>query len=148
MTNHIEEMMKTAGVEARCQTEYGACGCKYCQKDYSCKLHRNRADCSYILDGWNFNYYPSFTAEKQLELIKLICETEGFCGFTNFQDENEWSISCGFNFPIGPNPKRGINFNPTFRNCETFEQALAQLTTELMKAGELDKSKVKEILSV
>ncbi len=133
MTNHIEEMMRTAGCEyvSSCYPIGADCsqGCNNCE--------RNR-----------ITYCASFTAEKQLELIKLICETEGFCGFTNFQDENEWSISCGFNFPIGPNPKRGINFNPTFRNCETFEQALAQLTTELMKAGELDKSKVKEILSV
>lgn len=132
MTNHIEEMMETAGVKKQLDV------CMRCLKEDICKYCNKKSLGVYVL--------PDFTTEKQLELIKLIVEIEGFCGFTNLQDKDKWSISCGFNFPIGPNPERGINFNPTFRNCETFSQAVAQLTTELMKAGELDKEKVKRIL--
>lgn len=122
MTNHIEQMMKTAEVKP--------------EPIYS----------EVWADEQVGVYIPAFTAEKQPEIIKLIIETQGFCGFTNFRDNDKYSISCGFNFPVGPNPAMGINFNPTFRKCETLEQALAQLTTELMNAGELDKEKVKEIL--
>ncbi len=128
MTNHIEEMMKTAGVEARCQTEDGT-GCKYCLKGYSCKLHRNRADCFYMLDGWDFNYYPDFTAEKQLEIIKLIAKDMIHIQPYPCENKDWWLNSCS---------AEGVHTD--------FTQALAQLTTELMNAGELDKSKVKEIL--
>lgn len=130
MTNYIEEMMKTAVVEKvlkhhKCDIcPYLKCGRFYCES----------------------LQYPDFTPKKQLEIIKLIIETQGFCGFANFLDNDKWSISCGINFPVGPNPIMGINFNPTFRKCETFEQAIAQLTTELMKASVLNKKKVKEIL--
>lgn len=131
MIDYIEQMMETAGVDLI--VSYPDLFFTEVENDFS-------------RSQYEVQTYPDFTAEKQLELIKLIIETEGFCGFTNFQNNDKWSISCGFNFPVGPNPAKGIDFNPTFRKCETFEQALAQLTTELMNAGELDKEKVKEIL--
>lgn len=73
--------------------------------------------------------YPDFTPVKQLEIIKLLLnglsEFRGYKGLSN--EYHLW-----FNhFNIGH---------------KDFIQALAQLTTELMKAGELDKEKVKEIL--
>lgn len=136
MTNQIELMMETAGVEARCQTEDGT-GCKYCLKDYSCKLHRNRTECSYMLNGWDFNYYPDFTAEKQLEIIKLIidkCHT--FDIFKGFSKDAVFHIGA---------IEEWSEYKYNGEN-QDFTQALAQLTTKLMKAGELDKEKVKEIL--
>lgn len=131
MINYIEEMMETAGVNLVV---------KYPNLNFT-EVSNTFTQAQYAEEN-----YPAFTAEKQLEIIKLIIENNGFCGFTNFRDKDKWSISCGFTFPIGPKPEKGINFNPTFRKCETFDQALAQLTTELINAGELDKKKVKGIL--
>lgn len=89
--NHIEEMMKTAGVS---------------------KV-----------------FYRDFTAEKQIELIKLIAKTLIFFS-AMYNHSGEYDLCI--------NGISGIQ--------DDFTQALAQFTTELIKAGELDKQKVKEIL--
>lgn len=109
--NHIEEMMKTAGVEIDCLD---------CQASNMIK-----PDCE-----------NCFTAEKQLDVIKLIGKVKDFnCFFDN--RSGEWFFSAGLELPI--------IFDWQESN-QDFTQALAQLTTELMKAGELDKGKVKEVL--
>lgn len=143
MTDYVTEMMETAG----CKTYPRGCTNDDINEYTNYISNDCEGDCEDCTWYDPDEYYPDFTAEKQLEIIKLIIETQGFCGFTNFRDNDKWSISCGFNFPVGPNPAMGINFNPTFRKCETLEQALAQLTTELMNAGELDKEKVAKILN-
>lgn len=153
--DYITEMMETAGVES--QYFYDVIlqdtikpeekfPLRSCTKGEVISYCRDKKYYGYCKVNKVIKIYPAFTAEKQLEIIKLIIEKNGFCGFTNFRDKDKWSISCGFTFPIGPKPEKGINFNPTFRKCETFDQALAQLTTELMKAQELDKKKVKGVL--
>lgn len=71
-----------------------------------------------------------FTAEKQLKIIKLIGKTTdlhywggGMSSLANNTDEDIIGVEN-----------------------DDFTQALAQLTTELMKVGELDKEKIKKIL--
>ncbi len=99
MIKLIEEMMKSAGVEPEIYKSSG--------RDWD-----DEGLASWYID----EYYPDFTPEKQLEIIKLILE------------DNYMLLK----------PKEKDNLS--------FAQALAQLTTELMKAGGLDKKKVKEIL--
>lgn len=121
MTNYIEEMMKMAGVELKivgCQSYIRTDNCDGLSCD-SCNWY-NTNKC-----------YPNFTAEKQIELLKLIIE-DNVIGF--------FKITQGLD-------KDYILFYEGCRSQhQDFTQALAQLTTELMNAGELDKEKVKEIL--
>ncbi len=99
MTNYIEKMMRTAGVE------------QYPQE---------------ILLPNEYEY-PDFTAEKQLQIIKLLNDTS--------------DLHCVHNTLSSLTEEEAIEvYN------EDFTQALAQLTTELMNAGKLDKKKVKGIL--
>lgn len=118
MTNHIEEMLKTAGLE----------GEFYATWDSQETQMKN-------FQEWT--KYPDFTAEKQLEIIKLIidkCHTlDIFKG---------WAKGSIYYFG---SMEEGNMYRYNGRNKD-FTQALAQLTTELMNAGELDKSKLKEIL--
>lgn len=104
MTDYIEEMMRTAGVD-------------YYDRYYNCKNDKEGicdTDCCFLCDESEEVYcYPDFTSAKQLEMIKLI----GWASPKDIERENQ-----------------------------DFTQTLAQLTTELMNAGELDKQKVKEIL--
>lgn len=74
--------------------------------------------------------YPDFTAEKQLELIQLIASERGL-----LMKENALTVL---------NLKREKDIELCVEGC--FVQGLAALVSNLMKAGELDKTKVKEIL--
>lgn len=130
MTNHIDEMMKTAG----CKQQY--CGWldmgdldtqyKFVRCDTLEEWNDNAlfSRTSYSYDDENEDWkipelkYPDFTAEKQLEIIKLIRDSY---------------YLHRFYYAVGDTNK-------------DFTQALAQLTTKLMNTGELDKQKVKEIL--
>lgn len=141
MVNNIEKMMRTAGIEPK----YEDC-CKIADKYWNNEELANEYDtfdnymnknctegdsgacfstCKYAYDK---KIYPDFTPEKQLEIIKLISKIDGVV--YTFDFDGDWHIVI-----------KNINvFN------KDFIQALAQLTTELMEAGELDKNKVKEIL--
>ena len=117
MTNYINEMMETAGVNKQWVT--------YSREDIE--------GCIQLSQKGN---YPDFTAEKQLEIIKLIGKFKDFnCFFDN--RSRRWFFSAGLELPVC--------FDFQEENTD-FTQALAQLTTELMNAGKLDKEKVKEIL--
>ncbi len=116
MTDYIEEMMQTAGVEP------------YPQEI----LFPNEYE------------YPMFTPEKQLEIIKLIVNISTEHTYPLIIDKDDWDKDC-YNFRseyINDEDEEAVKdvVNPDFT------QALAQLTTKLMNAGELDKKKVKEIL--
>ncbi len=130
MTNYIEEMMLTAGIEQE-EEKYCFWECRKPELENvpcvntSCKFYRHK-----ILP------FPDFTPEKQLEIIKLIGKTKDFNCFWS-ENDKEWFFSAGLTLPIC------FDFQESNKD---FSQALAQLTTELMKAGELDKEKVKEIL--
>lgn len=138
--NHIEEMMKTAGVK-KCenfrqynyaQVSYGKEELKKSQDNgIECIRIRNCIDDNNTCIYWTELFYPSFTAEKQLEIIKLIAQ-ESILKMLSMPISKSWEIS------VGPSGKYGGNMD--------FTQAIAQLTTELMKLGELDKEKVKEVL--
>ncbi len=123
MTNYIEVMMRTAGVE---KEEIKTPG-----RDWD-----NEG-----LASWYIEYvYPDFTPEKQLEIIKLIASKETYSDkgveLGMYYENNSWGIELW---------TKGGYTVIEFRN-KHFTQALAQLTTGLMMAGELDKEKVKEIL--
>lgn len=114
--NYIDEMMKRAGVS---ETDIP-----------------NGAD-DYTYGYWLANGCPPFTAEKQLEIIKLICISE--YEFTlDIQNKKCFLFATPYRF-IDQGEQRECADND-------FAQALAQLTTELMNAGELDKEKVREVL--
>lgn len=83
-------------------------------------------------------YFPDFTAEKQLEIIKLI-SSKNYLSTIQYEDG-----SRGFTVEYYKTDK---NNTLIWHVVEpTFAQALAKLTTKLMKADDLDKEKVKEIL--
>ncbi len=143
MINYIEEMMMTAGVELR-----------YFVKENSERMKakavfhkKSEAEIYQANFGGELTVGYDFTPEKQLEIIKLIGKVESLLA------DEEDGISFSFT-----EDKCKIKYNPytSYYNDDiscgnevidyTFENALAQLTTELMKAGELNKEKVKEIL--
>lgn len=109
--------MKTAGCQKQIMCEWACKGKEIC--NVNCEHFETKQD-----------VFPPFTAEKQLEIIKLIGKSTdlhyfgyGMSSLSESTDANIIEVEH-----------------------KDFTQALAQLTTELMKAGELDKEKVKEIL--
>lgn len=112
MTDCVEQMMKTAGCKIKPCPKYD----EWCIRYESCN---NAPHCK---------VFPNFTAEKQLEIIKLIAQTSMF-----HLHYLTGKYAC---FTLA----KASDWN------NEFIQVLAQLTTELMNAGELDKEKVKEIL--
>lgn len=132
MTDYIEEMMKTAGVEQKITCKPQACfqvG-KFVRDKCPADFKPNK-ECLKWQEATSARLaYPYFTAEKQLEIIKLMSSIGFFKCIHRPDTSNKYYFGWG---------------NHTIDN-KNFTQALAQLTTELMKAGELDKEKVKEIL--
>lgn len=104
MTDYIEQMIKTAGLEG----------------------------CSKEILFLGESPYPLFLGKQQLEIIKLIALQGNICITKRNYGDCNWII--------------GTHYKNGFGEHQGFTQALAQLTTELMKAGELDKEKVKEVL--
>lgn len=140
MTNFIEEMMQTAGVEptkiikefptyeAASKFGFKLTGTPKLNKGkFEIGSYTNNVDVFQV----HWSEYPTFTAEKQLEIIKLISNKLGTPGIDIIFFDGTYNFYTGLRF--GSSHK-------------DFAQALAQLTTELMRAGELDKEKVKEIL--
>ena len=105
MINYIEEMMKITGVE-----KYLVTTTDYTKNPINIHIEKLNT--------------PIFTAEKQLEIIKMMD------GITIKSD-------C---FIV-----QDLNLVMYF-NGKDFTQALAQLTIELIYLGKLDKNKVKGIL--
>lgn len=122
--NPIEEMMEKYGV-------IKGCPCDFCDRlaagdqiGYSCN------GCSHC--GEDKEIFPTFTAEKQLGIIKLIGLLGNVCLTKRMYHNNNWCITT--------HHKNGIGEN------QDFSQALAQLTINLLEAGESDKQQIKEIL--
>lgn len=124
MTNYIEEMMKTAGV-----TKHTIEICtKICPtKNLACE-ERTEINLE--------TTHPDFTAEKQIEVIKLIGLERGF----------KVIINEGYDYILAEDMYADDQYNKQGYSTTDFAQALAQLTTELMNAGELDKQEIKKIL--
>ena len=136
--NHIEEMMRTAGVE---QEEYKYCYWE-CKKPELENIACNNTQCPYYRH--EIYPYPNFTASKQLEIIKLIIELP--YKFVDYalglgKVDNDYCIEREL-----PTPYESRNCYVCLGRNQDFTQALAELTTELMNTGKLDKNKVKEIL--
>lgn len=134
MTNHIEQMMKAAGVKPYKRTYYeckggrsSICLCpqlgvleKWCEKE-----------CEEMQEKQEF-LYPPFTPAKQLELIKLIADFHCFKDLNGFW--NMTSVDMG---------KHQI-----YSLCceKSFEDSLAEFTTHLIARITIDKAEVKRIL--
>lgn len=142
MTDYIEQMMKTAGVK-KCENfrQYNYArvpeGKEELKKSQNngieCIRIRNCPDKNNTCIYWTELFYPDFTAEKQLELIKLIGATYVYFYYYSERGKHDFTVELVDNRTI-------------HGRCNDFTQALAQLTIELTNAGELDKEKVKEIL--
>lgn len=128
MTDYIKQMMKTAGIPIRkikpfyCVKNQENIPCELCIEKYGMCLSQREI-------------YPDFTAEKQLKLINLIRLND--CDITIYTRPNN-------HIAISTQPHAfKLSYNAS---AFKFEEALAQLTTQLMNAGELDKEKVREYL--
>lgn len=114
MIDYIEQMMKTAGVQK---------GIPIYDRGVCIAIAKDR--------------FPDFTAEKQLEIIKLIADSDnGAGGIGIFKIADDYYCTPEHYWQIG---KRATK-------SQDFAQALAQLTAELMEMDKLDKKKIKEIL--
>lgn len=127
MTDYIDEMMETAACEEkRCPNNVYDELCKkyeFCNNAPHCKI------------------YPDFTAEKQLEVIKLILCSDDIDELNQYYSE----ILKAFVFECYSIPELGMRASWRTQNKD-YDLALAELITILMDAGELDKKKVKEVL--
>lgn len=121
MTNHIEELMKAAGVE--CSTMCKPIGA-------NCKAGCDNCERRKV-------FYPAFTPEKQLELIKLIGLERGFQ-----IHQNE-----GFDWILSESIYVDLSFNTQGYSYSSFENALCDLTVNLLEKNAIEKSKVRRILS-
>ena len=128
MTNHIEQLMKAAGVEPEKRFKE----CKENAKDtglctkYPCV----KCESSVFIDK-----YPVFTPEKQLELIKLIVADCKDIKISKFQDI----------YTIGAIEDWGDYIHNSGDSTD-FVEAIAKITYTLISFNELDKSEVKRIL--
>jgi len=145
MTDYIESMMRMAGIKPKYyydvmlqdtikpEEKFPLKGCSVIEVTSYCKDKKDYGFCKVNKVSIVF---PDFTTNKQLEIIKLIGNTNQQIIITQGFVDNE------IGFIICKDSKNG-----GLMVCnQDFTQTLAQLTTELMKAGELDKQKVKEIL--
>lgn len=141
MTNHIEELMKAAGVSKyKLFRQYNYAqvphGKEELQKSIDagieCVNVRNPKgeDCIY----WNELHYPAFTPAKQLELIKLIGKKHR--AITYIQGTDYYAMQVN---PV-------LRAFGMYYEAESFEEVIAITTLELLKVNELNKLEVKRIL--
>lgn len=133
MTNHIDEMMKMAGVNG-----------KIISCDANCPYYKFNIAC-YSDDKGNIPCpieYPDFTAEKQLEIIKLILKSDDIDELNQYYSEIR---KCYVFNALSLPDELGFKSSWTAEN-KNYDLALAELVVMLMNAGELDKEKVKEVL--
>lgn len=116
MTNHIEKMMKVAGVE--CSTKCAPIGA-------NCKNGCDNCERRQV-------FYPPFTPAKQLELIKLIADFHCLKDLNGFWDMT--SVDMG---------KHQIY---SLCCEKSFEDSLAEFATHLIARITIDKAEVKRIL--
>lgn len=160
MTNHIEQMMKAAGVKPRFYMEVNVgdldCNFQEVSEKTLKKLWENWGFHLQCSDYWmedeeaesipeNFEdfkksdfwdkKYPPFTPAKQLELIKLIGEIP--LGFHYTQPYDIYALQvtqmAGF-------------YGRFYVSKKSFEDLIAIVIFELLKVNKLDKAEVKRIL--
>lgn len=151
MTDHVTEMMQTAGIEpikiiknfptyeAASKFGFKLTGTPKLNKGkFKIGSYTNNQDVFQV----HWSEYPDFTTEKQLELIKLISINRIGKDYKILEIDRD-EIDNLYYFSL---TNKEDKCQSKYVSNKDFTQALAQLTTELMNAGELDKEKVKEIL--
>lgn len=142
MTNHIEQLMKAAGVEPVILTD---CSFINIKKGYdvgtdccpACEDERLKCeDCEHSKETQLI--YPAFTPEKQIELIKLIVNTKKNESFYVQKNKKGYRLSCLID-------TGNIETVVQVTNSD-FDIALAQLIINLIIRQWIDKSEVKRIL--
>ena len=145
MTNHIEQLMKEAGVK------------QYKRTYFECKGGRSticlcpqigapnawcKEDCNGEEMQEKVEYFsPVFTPEKQLKLIKLILKADNVDSFSQYYSE----ILKAFVFTCKSLPE--MNTYNVWESINTdYALALSELAWNLIKESQLDKSEVKRIL--
>ena len=137
MTNHIEQLMKAAGVEKQYYSFKSADG-----NTYNWELNENGNE-KYKK---HFMGEPelkerTFTPAKQLELIKLILKADNVDSFSQYYSE----ILKAFVFTCKSLPE--MNTYNVWESINTdYALALSELALSLIEESQLDKSEVKKIL--
>lgn len=147
MTNY-EKLCESVGIQAimLCDCEfrnlylyrisYGDDVCKYADED-------TKISCSECEKGQcNIPYYPDFSAEKQIELEKLIIDNVGYLRIDHIKKiPNKIFERWQYNV-------FGGNFEVSSKNyvSVTRAEALAGLALQLAEAGELNKEEVRKVL--
>lgn len=122
MTNHIEQLMKAAGVD---------------------RLPKPCNECEHYMDCGSGcqTPYPAFTPAKQLELIKLILKANNVDSFSQYYSE----VLKAFVFTCKSLPE--MNTYNVWESINTdYALALAELVLRLIEENQLNKSEVKRIL--
>lgn len=116
------------------QTNYDKlCEAAGIQQQYNCRPHIDLC-CKLGLCSPACAEYPAFTAEKQIELIKILAKDNRLnIAQLDLTGDMRYMVSLGF--------KMEINFGG-----ESIEEALACLALQLLEAGELDKEEVRRVL--
>ena len=121
--NPIDQMMECYGVEKRAY-------CEWCENSDLCYSY-----CEHL--GEKTLYYPPFTAEKQIELIKLLLdENKGYNLTLYFDTELRKYVMEVF--------ETDAMFSSVNPENVNFEECLASLITQLYEY--LPRQRVKEIL--
>lgn len=103
----------------------------FCKEGFSAGRHCDKPlACINCPSGIFEKYYLRFTAEKQIELIKLISK-ENFV--SNYVPKKEYWV---------------LMTNDYASHNNDFSEALAGLTLNLIEAGELDKDEIRRILEL
>ncbi|MBO5928379.1 MAG: hypothetical protein J6Q32_05980 [Clostridia bacterium] len=124
--SEITKLYEKAGIKQERMCEWTCKGSKYCST--SCEHYESTQ-----------LYYPPFTAEKQLELIKWLCtEDDDFISIIAI-DYGRWKINYNFEDLKSEEVKGRSDLN--------FENALANLINNLWQSlTEEEKQQVKGIL--
>ena len=134
MTNHIEELMKAAGVEPEKRF-------KECKENAKYKGLCTKYPCIECESSFFVDKYPDFTPEKQLELIKLILKADNVDSFSQYYS----AVLKAFVFTCKSLPE--MNTYNVWESINTdYALALAELVLRLIEENQLDKSEVKRIL--
>lgn len=140
MTNYINEMIKTAGCKPYYLYYYrfGASSRIALTKEQVINNHKVIRGRVYSVK----NRIPDFTAEKQLEIIKLILKSDNIDELNQYYSEIR---KCYVFNTLSLPDELGFKSSWTAEN-KNYDLALAELVVMLMNAGELGKQKVKEVL--
>ena len=125
--SEIEKMYKNAGVDY--EERYNNC---ILNKEGECELKCNCDICKYSEEKY---IYPSFSAEKQIELIKWLSDFADFGTFSIDHDKSEYGIAfC-------------INDDGYYFVDKIFEECIAKVVKNLWQSlTEEEHKQIKEIL--